>query len=69
MGGVFFHIRGAHRGPILRLLAACWCALLIGGATPALAAETIAYWGGPVVAQVKVVPGNYSPLCDGLTRA
>jgi hypothetical protein len=68
MGGVFFHIRGAHRGPILRLLAACWCALLIGGATPALAAETIAYWGGPVVAQVKVVPVFWSSHVNSLVQ-
>ena len=42
-------------GAILRLLAACWCGLSIGGASSSVA-QTMQYYGGPVIGQVKVVP-------------
>jgi IPT/TIG domain/FG-GAP-like repeat len=51
---------------ILRLLVACWCGLSVGGAVSSSAAQTMQYYGGPVIGQVKVVPvlwsSNVNPL-------
>ena len=51
-------------GAIVRLLAACWCGLSIGVSSSL--AQTMQYYGGPVIGQVKVVPvfwnSNVNPL-------
>jgi hypothetical protein len=49
-------IDGATPVTILRFLVACWCGLSIGGAVSSSAAQTMQYFGGPVIGQVKVVP-------------
>src|ERR1700722_3012939 len=52
-----------------RIAAAGLCAISIEGATPAFAAATIQYWGGPVVAQVKVVPVFWSSHVNASVQA
>jgi IPT/TIG domain/FG-GAP-like repeat len=49
-------IDGAITAAILRLLVASWCGLSIGGAVSSSNAQTMQYFGGPVIGQVKVVP-------------
>jgi hypothetical protein len=56
MGRLDSCISGAATAGVIRFLVACWCALSIGGAVSSSAAQTMQYYGGPVIGQVKVVP-------------